>query len=325
LRIVITGAAGFIGSHLTERLLLQNNCDVIGIDNFDPFYSKNIKLKNLGGFKDHKRFQFLELDLRDFSKTKEHLEKLLPTHIVHLAAKAGVRPSFSDPAGYMESNVSVATHLLHWVSSHPIQRFILGSSSSIYGNQAKIPFKVTEESLYPISPYGVSKLACEHIARVFAQTFSIPTVNLRFFTVYGPRQRPDLAIHKFVKAISEGSPIEIFGDGSTFRDYTYVSDIVDGIVSALFSPIDFSAGHFRTFNLGSRDPIKLQDLISHLESVMQKKANLRFLPMQRGDVDRTFADLTESHRDLGFSPKVKFREGLTVFWDWYQKNTPTHP
>jgi len=315
---LITGAAGFIGSHVAERLV-SLGLEVVGVDNFDPFYPEEIKKRNLASLIHKKNFKFVKIDLRNFSATAAFLSDVRPSHIIHLAAKAGVRPSFQDPVGYMEANISATTQLLKWAAENTVTRFLLASSSSIYGNEANIPFQESEKNINPISPYGASKLACEKIARVYADSFLLPVVNLRFFTVYGPRQRPDLAIHKFIKAICEEQEIEVFGDGSTSRDYTFISDIVDGVCSALVSPLDFQIESFKTFNLGSHRPVQLKDLIHAIEEVTGKMAKIKYSSAQMGDVTQTYADLSKANKELSYFPKTSLSEGLEQFWSWYQK------
>jgi UDP-glucuronate 4-epimerase len=315
LRILVTGAAGFIGSHLCERLLARGD-DVIGLDNFDPLYDPAIKRRNLESFQDHTRFQFAEVDLCDAEGLKafwkEHGDGVQA--VVHLAARAGVRPSLADPAGYERFNIAATIHLLELAAqTQPCPKFIFASSSSVYGNNPKVPFSEDDNVDRPISPYAATKKACELFCYTYHHLYRIPVTALRFFTVYGPRQRPDLAIHKFTARILAGREIEVFGDGAASRDYTYIDDVLGGVVAA----IDRCEG-YEIINLGSRHPVRLDEMIRTLEEAIGKKAKLHRLPTQPGDVERTFADVSKAKRLLGYEPGITFAEGVSRFVTWFR-------
>ncbi len=309
--IIVTGAAGFIGSHLCERLLEQNRT-VIGFDNFDDFYDPAIKRKNLAQCLDHDSFAMHEGDIRDADAVAKLFAGDVET-VVHLAARAGVRPSIVEPQRCQDVNVGGTTVMLDAARNAKCPKFILASSSSVYGNNKKIPFAESDNVDFPISPYAASKKATELIAHTYAHLFDMSVTCLRFFTVYGPRQRPDLAIHKFTKLIEEGEPIPVFGDGSTSRDYTYIDDIIDGVVRS----IERCDG-YRIYNLGESQPIRLDELIAAIEKALGKQAVINRLPTQPGDVDRTFADVTLAKKELGYNPSTHIDEGLTNFVKWFR-------
>ncbi len=315
MKILVTGAAGFIGSHVCERLLARGDC-VVGVDNFDPFYAREVKERNLKAAKGYEQFGFEELDLRKVDQVEALWEKNLDFDaVIHLAAKAGVRPSIADPLGYQYANVIATNHLLDAVSKQSIApRFIFASSSSVYGNSPTVPFSEDDPVDLPISPYAQTKKSAELLCHTYHHLFNIPLTSLRFFTVYGPRQRPDLAIHKFVAKISAGETIDQYGDGSTSRDYTYISDIVTGILSAL----DTCEG-YRIVNLGSDTPVSLAQMIETIEKACGQKAIVRVCEMQPGDVDRTWADVSKAKRELGYQPGVSFAQGIEEFVAWFRK------
>ena len=315
MKILVTGAAGFIGSHLCEKLLTRGD-NVIGVDNFDPFYDHKTKEANLSGFLHHENFRFYQSDIRD----EEDLARLWRKEcgdietIVHLAAKAGVRPSIEDPAGYEKTNVAGTLNILALAAAMESRpKFIFGSSSSVYGNNPKVPFSEDDNVDHPISPYAATKKAGELMCHTFSHLYSMDITALRFFTVYGPRQRPDLAIHKFTRLIMDGEPIEMYGDGTSSRDYTYIDDIIDGVVAAL----DRCEG-YEIINLGNSRPIKLRDMISTIEDACGQKAVIKEMEPMPGDVERTFADIEKAERLLGYSPRVDFSEGVRRFWDWFK-------
>ncbi|MBL7790090.1 MAG: GDP-mannose 4,6-dehydratase [Chitinophagales bacterium] len=314
--ILVTGCAGFIGSHLTEFLLKKYPEDTIfGVDNFDDFYSKDLKEKNLLKSISHSNFKFYELDLRDTSSYSK-----LPNCevIVHLAAKAGVRPSIQNPLAYIDYNITATQQLLEWMKDNQMSKLVFASSSSIYGNNKKVPFSETDNVDHPISPYAFTKKACELLTHTYYHLYGFSVINLRFFTVFGPRQRPDLAINKFVSSIMANEEIEMYGDGSTARDYTYIADIVEGISNA----IDYVQNHncYETINLGNSNPIRLTTLIETIEMELKKKAKILARPMQEGDVDITFADIDRAKNLLSYQPKISIKEGIRQFIEWKKVN-----
>ncbi len=308
--ILLTGGAGFIGSHLAERLLTLGHRLVL-VDELNDFYSPEIKRRNLAEIKSRGDYEFIQADICD-----PKLDTLFKRHrfetIFHLAARAGVRPSLEQPLLYERSNVQGTLHLLELARKHSVRQFVFASSSSIYGTTSQTPFSENEANPNPISPYGVTKLAGEKLCYCYARLYAISSVCLRFFTVYGPRQRPDLAIHKFARLIQAGQEIPMFGDGSSLRDYTYIDDVVDGIVAALSmdSP-------FEVFNLGNSNPIALSQMIRHLEERLGKPARIKAHELQPGDMPFTHADLGKARRLLGYEPKVPFDEGLSRFVSWF--------
>jgi UDP-glucuronate 4-epimerase len=313
--VLITGGAGFIGSHLVDRLLAEGGWRVTSVDNFDPFYDRSIKEANIAGHRDHPDLRLVECDVLD-----ERLPDLVdaagfgtPDLVVHLAAKAGVRPSIKDPIGYHRVNVEGTLRLLEMVRHRRIPHFILASSSSVYGENPNVPWSEDQEGLVPISPYAASKLCAEQFAQVHARLHGTQVTALRFFTVYGPRQRPDLAIHRFFRNIANGTPIMQFGDGSTQRDYTFVDDIVSGVCAAM----DRKAGErFEIYNLGNSDTVTLRDLIAAVERTVGREAIIDRQPEQPGDVPRTFANVSKARRDLGFAPHTPLLDGLAAFHAW---------
>jgi UDP-glucuronate 4-epimerase len=309
--VIVTGAAGFIGSHLTERLL-ADGWRVVGIDGFvDQTYDPAVKRRNLAAATGHANFRLIEADIRDADRMNQAFAQARPQAVVHLAALAGVRPSVEQAARFSDINVTATVHLLEAAVKHGVRKFLFGSSSSVYGNNAKVPFAETDRVDAPISPYAATKRAGELLGHTYWHVHKLPVTCLRFFTVFGPRQRPDLAIHKFMRLIAAGKPIPVFGDGSTSRDYTYVSDIVDGVIRAL----DRCDG-FDIINLGSRRPITLAELIAAIEQTMGMKAVVDRQPMQSGDVERTFADVTHAQRVLGYEPRAVMEQGLAEQWRW---------
>ena len=318
-QILVTGGAGFIGSHLCERLLEQGHY-VWCIDNLDPYYSPEIKRRNLAHALQQDRFHFIDAD---FTRTDGQWQAALRGQsfdaIMHLAARAGVRPSIQQADAYYRTNVLGTLALLEFARQEKIPRFVFASSSSVYGNNPQVPWREDDRSGNPISPYASSKLAAEELGRVYQHLYGLRFIALRLFTVFGPRQRPDLAIHKFYELIRDGKAIQLYGDGQTRRDYTFVSDIVDGFVAAMDYP-----GEESVFNLGDSSPVTLIELIRSLESAMQTPAQLQFGPMQEGDVDQTFADIQRAGQALGYAPKVSLNEGLAAFVEWKKQlaNTP---
>jgi len=313
---LITGGAGFIGSHLVRALVNDKDLLITIIDNFDPFYSRQLKLLNTKDFEKHHQIVLFDRSLIDLSSFE--LRKILPQKvdvIIHLAAKAGVRPSINDPLAYQRTNVLGTQMLLDFAKDTGVKQFIFASSSSVYGVNENLPWN-EEEKLQPISPYAMTKLAGEMAGHVFSKLYGIRFIALRFFTVYGPSQRPDLAIHKFVKSIFKDEPITMYGDGSTSRDYTYVDDIVQGIIAA----INYKQSLFEIINLGNNHAISLRDLITNIEVITGKKARIEQQPEQAGDVPRTFADVSKAKRLLSYAPATQIKDGLKSFYDWFLEN-----
>jgi len=335
MKALVTGAAGFIGSHLCERLLAEGWA-VVGIDNFDDFYDPQIKRRNIEGCLSfdqaqdgkNKNFQLIEADIRDSTAMDKAVANGIEM-IVHLAARAGVRPSIAQPVLYADVNVNGTTVLLEAAKKHKVGKFIFGSSSSVYGNNKKVPFSESDSVDFPISPYAATKKAGELICHTYHHLYGIDVTCLRYFTVYGPRQRPDLAIHKFAKLIEQGTPIPVYGDGTAMRDFTYIDDIIDGTVAAMFSPATCGQGRsagrhgFNIYNLGHSHPITVNCLIDEIEKALGKKAVKEYLPPQPGDVERTYADITKAAKDLGYNPSTTIQAGLAKFVTWLRKNSQT--
>ncbi len=311
-RIVVTGGAGFIGSHLCEALIAREH-QVVTLDCFDDFYDPAVKRRNIENLVHEDRFTLIEGDIRDPDAVEKAFAERVDV-MVHLAARAGVRPSIEQPLLYHDVNVNGSVVLLEACRKHGIGKFIFGSSSSVYGNNKKIPFAESDFVDQPISPYAATKRAGELIAHTYHHLYDFSTICLRFFTVYGPRQRPDLAIHKFARLIAAGKPIPVFGDGSMMRDFTYIDDIIDGVLRA----IDQAAG-YRIYNLGESQPVALGELITRLEEALGQKAVIDRQPLQPGDVQRTFADVTRAGEELGYKPATDMRTGLANFVEWFRQ------
>ncbi len=311
--ILVTGAAGFIGSHAAEALL-QRGCRVIGVDNFCDFYDRSWKEMNIRTIGGDRRFDVEEIDITDGPGISRLVASAKPQAILHLAAMAGVRPSIEAPAYYARVNVEGTTHLLEAAVKSKVEKFLFASSSSVYGNLGRVPFREDDPVAEPISPYAATKRAGELICYTYWHLYRLPIFCLRFFTVFGPRQRPDLAIHKFTRLISRGQPLPMFGDGSTNRDYTYVDDIVAGILAALDR-----CDRYRIYNLGGSHPVTLKHLIEQIERAIGKPAIIDRRPAQLGDVERTFADLTRSQAELGYEPRTSLEEGLRRFVAWFNQ------
>ena len=316
--VLITGCAGFIGSHLCERLLREGH-HVIGLDNFDPFYARALKQANLAAFAAHPRFTFHELDLTHGPAALQAALPAPPDVVVHLAAKAGVGPSVREPAAYLTNNVLGTTHLLEWMREQNVSRLLFASSSSVYGNTPQRPFREDAPLLQAcISPYAASKLAGELLTYTYHHLYKMSVLNARFFTVYGPRQRPDLAIHKFVRLLRAGRPVPVFGDGSTARDYTFVLDTVDGVARgvAYLLAQDPATPIYETINLGNHLPVPLLELIKAVGEAAGVVPRLEFQPMQAGDVDVTYADISRAQALLGYAPQTRLADGLRQFVQW---------
>ncbi len=311
--VLVTGGAGFIGSHLVRKLL-SFRWKVIVVDDFNDFYDPRLKLNNISTFSKNKDFILEKGDITDVNFVKKVFSKYNPPYIVHLAARAGVRPSLVNPKLYTEVNVLGTLNILEELKKYSVKNFIFGSSSSIYGENKKVPFAEDNITENQISPYAITKSAGEHICRMYSDLYKIPTTCLRFFTVYGPGQRPDLAICKFMTRILKNQPIEMYGDGTTSRDYTYIDDIVNGIYSSLNNPFKFEV-----INLGNSHPVSLKDLIVLIETTLNKKAIILKKPMQQGDVERTFADITKAKKLLNWRPVTNIEKGLKTMANWIKK------
>jgi UDP-glucuronate 4-epimerase len=312
--ILVTGAAGFIGSHLSERLL-GDGVRVIGLDNFDSFYDPNIKIKNTETItkKFPDLFELVTGDIRNPQHLKEIFQKNKVDFVIHLAARAGVRPSISDPLLYQDVNIRGTNVLLEACKEYGIKNFIFASSSSVYGENQRVPFTEKDLDIQPISPYGATKQAGELLCYSYHHLYGIYIACLRIFTAYGPRQRPEMAIHKFTRLIDQGGKIPIYGDGSSRRDYTYIDDLIEGILGV----IRYHKG-FEVYNLGESQTTALMELIKLIEGAFGKKANIEMLEPQPGDVSVTYADITKAERMLRYQPKVKMREGIRRFVEWYK-------
>lgn len=317
-RILVTGAAGFIGSHVCEALLGRGE-SVVGVDNFDPFYARSVKERNLSAVRASPRFRFLEVDLTRQAPPVEDVSV-----VVHLAAKPGVRPSLEDPASYSEANVTGTVRVLEAARRAGIARVVLGSSSSVYGDATPPPFREDAVAVQPISPYAASKRAGELMAHAFAHLYGMQIVCLRFFTVYGPRQRPDLAIHRFTDLITRGQPVRMHGDGSSERDYTYITDCVAGVLSAVDwtarrggSGVGVGVGVSKPINIGGGARVRLDRLIALIAQSLGREARVERYPDQPGDVRLTAADLGHAERELGYRPRVGIEEGIGQFVRWY--------
>lgn len=310
--VLVTGAAGFIGSHLSEALVARGDT-VIGIDSFDPYYDPEIKRRNLAGLLAGERFTLIEGDINNPRSLSAAFAAGID-RVVHLAAKAGVRPSIAQPLDYARANVEGTTAVLEAARRHGVSRFVFGSSSSVYGAANEVPFSEDQRIDRPISPYAATKVAGEALCHAWHHLYGLPIVVLRFFTVYGPRQRPDLAINKFVRLLDGGEPIPQFGDGSSSRDYTFVGDIVRGIIAAADSDLDFEI-----INLGGSSPIRLDELIAAVGAAVGVEPVVDVLPDQPGDVPRTYASVEKAQRLLGWEPRVPLAEGLRAFVAWYRQ------
>jgi UDP-glucuronate 4-epimerase len=315
--VLVTGGAGFIGSHLCQ-MLLNEGIRVINIDNYNDFYNPAIKENNVKVLlQDPDRFIDIRVDLMH----QEALAKVFDEwgsqidQVVHLAGKAGVRPSLQDPGGYLETNVTGTLNLLEQMRCYDITRMIFASSSSVYGNRTDPPFREDQDISKPISPYAATKAMAEALLHTYSHLYGIQMAVLRFFTVYGPRQRPDLAIHTFTRQIESGQPITLFGDGTTQRDYTYIDDILQGIRGAMA----YTATPFEIFNLGESQPVFLHQLIHLLEDFLGKQAQIRHQPMQAGDVLMTCADISKARQLLGYAPQTPIEHGLEKFVNWYRQ------
>ncbi len=307
---LVTGAAGFIGSHLCEALLAAG-WRVVGLDSFDTFYEPAVKRKNLTACVGRPGFSLVEGDIRESATVENALRGV--DMVVHLAARAGVRPSIEQPLLYQDVNVRGTCVILEAMRKCGVRRMVFAGSSSVYGNNSKVPFSETDNVDFPISPYAATKKAGELICHTYHHLFEMDITCLRFFTVYGARQRPDLAIHKFTRLIEEGKPIPVFGDGSMMRDHTYIGDIISGVMRAIEK-----CGGYHIYNLGESQPVSLSGLIAAIETALGKKAVIQRLPPQPGDVDRTFADISRARAEIGYEPRTALAEGLARFVEWFR-------
>ena len=319
MKVLVTGGAGFIGSHLVERLLAGGHSVAI-LDDFNDYYDPQIKRANISAVA--KEIAVHDLDLRDRERVTKLFQKEKFNAIFHLAARAGVRPSIQQPQLYYDTNVAGTLHLLEGARTSGVERFIFASSSSVYGAAKKVPFSEEEHLTQTLSPYAATKIGGEFLCSTYSHLYKLRIVALRYFTVYGARQRPDLAIHQFTRKIHAGEPVDQFGDGTTRRDYTYIDDILQGTIAAL----NYDGGPSRTgglfdvFNLGESETIQLKDLIGAIEKTLGRKAKINRLPEQPGDMPLTCADISKARKLLGYNPKTKFEEGLPKFVDWFLKS-----
>jgi len=316
MRILVTGGAGFIGSHLVEKLLSDGH-EVDNLDNFNDFYAPETKRDNVSNCNMFSGYRLIEGDIRDRKFLTSIFDDCEYDLVVHFAAMAGVRPSLQHPLLYSEVNINGTQNLLEECRRKGIKKFIFVSSSSVYGNSQSLPFKETDNVDHPISPYAATKKAAELICHTYHHLYDISMICLRFFTVYGPRQRPDLAIHKFANQISRGETLQLFGDGTTARDYTYIDDIITGVNGA----IEYIDEHqcFEVINLGESKTISLLEMVKVISDEMGKKVNREFLPMQPGDVNCTYADISKAKKMIGYDPQTDFRSGIRKFLNWYNK------
>jgi UDP-glucuronate 4-epimerase len=316
--VLVTGGAGFIGSHLVARLLAEGGWRVTVVDDFNDFYDPALKRRNVSAHLGRAEFALFEADIRDRAALDQVFKATKFDCIVHLAARAGVRPSLLEPVLYTETNIGGTVNLLELARAGGVRQFVFGSSSSVYGENEKVPFAEDDPIFKPISPYAATKAAGELLCHTYSHLWGLRCVALRFFTVYGARQRPDLAIHKFARLISEGRPIPVYGDGTTRRDYTYVDDIVAGVRAAM----DYEGSDYEVINLGGSRTVELSELIALLEGELGQRAVIDRRPPQPGDVPRTFADVTKARRLLGYDPQTPIEEGIRRFVEWYKGREP---
>ena len=317
MKFLVTGGAGFIGSHVCERLL-QTGHSVWALDDLNRFYDPALKQQNLDALQAMgKAFTFVKGDITYRPVLDRLFKGTRFDQVIHLAARAGVRPSLAEPALYMRVNAEGTVRLLEAARTHKVKKVTIASSSSVYGVNSKVPFSEDDPIFSAISPYAASKLACEALGHVYHHVYGLDVVMLRFFTVYGPRQRPDLAIHKFARLISDGNPIPVYGDGTSARDYTYVSDIVDGVIAVTQKEFGY-----QIFNLGESQTVRLSYLIKLLEEGLGRKAAIDHQPPQPGDVPITYANIGKARSLLGYSPGIKIEQGIGLFVDWFRHAAP---
>lgn len=311
MNILITGGAGFIGSTLADKLLNEGN-KIIVLDNFNDYYDVKLKEQNVRVNEDNPNYKLYRGDICNIELTEKIFSENNIDKVVHIAARAGVRPSLEDPLEYVRSNIEGTVNILEKMKAHDVKKIVFASSSSVYGNCKADKFSEDLKVTEPISPYAATKSACEQILYTYSKLYGINTVCLRFFTVYGPKQRPDLAIRKFIELIEQDKPIPVYGDGTTMRDYTFIEDIIDGICAA----IDYDKTPYEIINLGGGSPVTLNEMISTIEEVLGKTAKKNYLPLQLGDVNKTVSDITKAKNLLGYKPKTSFKEGIRKFAKW---------
>ena len=312
--ILITGGAGFIGSHLVDRLMSEGDWRITVVDDFNDFYDPAIKRANIASHLADPNFKLVAADIREYEALKSIFRESAFDCIVHLAARAGVRPSLKEPLLYVKTNINGTMNLLELARENEVRHFVFGSSSSVYGENKKVPFSEDDPIFNPISPYAATKAAGELICHTYAHLHNMRIVCLRFFTVYGARQRPDLAIHKFAKLITAGQAIPVFGDGTTRRDYTYIDDIIQGVRAA----IDYDQTNYEVINLGESRTVELRELISLLENELGRRAEIDRQPTQPGDVPQTYADISKARRLLNYNPQTPIESGIKKFVQWFQ-------
>ena len=313
--ILVTGGAGFIGSHLVDRLLGDGGAHVTVVDNFNDFYDPAIKRANVAAHLERDDFDLVEADIVNAQAVEDLFARSRFDCVIHLGARAGVRPSLEDPLAYQETNVRGTFTLLEAARRNRVPRFIFGSSSSVYGVNSKVPFSEDDPVANPISPYAATKIAAEAACHVYSHLYGLRVVCLRFFTVYGARQRPDLAIHKFARLISQEQPVPVFGDGTARRDYTYIDDIISGVVAAT----KYDRSQFEVINLGESQTVELRQLVELLERALGKQAIIAHQPLQPGDVPITYADVSKARLLLGYEPATRIETGIDRFVDWFKK------
>ena len=314
-KVLVTGAAGFIGSHVAEALLARGDT-VVGMDNFDAFYSPAAKRRNVRSVVAHPGYVAVDGDIRNAAAVRRAFQEGPFDAVIHLAARAGVRPSLRNPAGYGDTNVRGTALLLNAAGRHNVGHFVFASSSSVYGVRTTAPFREADPADEPASPYAATKRAGELFAATYHHLYGLPVTCLRFFTVYGPRQRPDMAIHRFTRLIDAGLPVEIYGDGQSQRDYTFVDDVVDGVLRAADRPRGY-----RIYNLGTTRAVSLLRLIDLISTGLGRSSRIVGLPAQPGDVPLTYADITLARSELGYQPTTRIEDGITTFIAWYRKES----
>ncbi len=314
MKILITGVAGFIGSNLAASMI-KTGTEILGIDNFDDFYERSVKENNLAPLRASENFSFIEGDIRNASVFNNIKDKV--DVVIHLAAKAGIQPSLQMPAEYLEVNINGTLNILEWMKNNQLNKLVFASSSSVYGSNNRIPFSEEDTNIFPVSPYAMSKRSCELLNHTYHHLYNLDIINLRLFTVYGPAQRPDLAIHKFFRTIANDLPLTLYGKGDTSRDYTYIDDVVQGIMAACRYLLNRDQV-FETINLGNNKPISLSELVASLERVTGKQAKKIYTSEQPGDMRMTCASIDKAIKLLEYNPQTSLEDGLHLFYDWYK-------